>query len=374
VSEEGEHGELPEEEGSESVDPSPPGPQEGGNGSQPSPDSADASPAPGSMGDGLELEARTREGALEKLKRALAEREVPTPQLEGYPLHKARKILELTGIDPARLKLRLTDSVEDRGRVLRQFPMQGDMLDLDDDKQPVELTVAERSPLGFLPGLYQRTDLTGRNFVHDFLWITTHLQFQTEEKLDNLEHYFDPHECPPEFLDYLASWVALSLESDWPEFKRRSLIKKAVELYHLRGTPRGLRVYLRIFTGVDPVIIENAWPFDGVVVGISSTVGEDMVLMHAVNRAHTFVVHIPLPIDDVDDDMIRRIHRIIEQEKPVHTDYYLTFAEPEEESIDTGLVVGVSSTIGVDTWVEGDAAAYETYYGADDGMESASES
>ncbi len=341
------------------------------------PDVGTGSAAPADdAGDGLEVVARGREGALERLKKALAAREVPMPTLEGYPLRKARKILALSGIDPARLRMRVHEHVHERGSVVKQRPRPGAKVDLEDPAQKIELTVADRSVVNYLPQIYQRSDLTGRSFVRDFLWIVQHLQFETDEKLENLDQYFDPHECPKEFLDYLASWVALTLEAGWPETKKRSLIKKAVELYHLRGTPRGLRVYLRIFTGVDPVIIENAWPFEGFVVGVSSTVGVDTVLTHQVDRAHTFVVHIPLPIDDVDIDTIRRIHRIIEQEKPVHTDYYLTFAEPEDDGddADTGITIGVTSTIGVDTWIKGDAAEPFDPLGGDEGsMTSADE-
>lgn len=339
-----------------------------GNGSAP------VTPGPAGSGagdgDGLEVVARGREGALEKLKKALASREAPMPTLEGYPLRKARKILALSGIDPARLRLKMHEHPLERGTVVKQRPKPGARVDLEDEGQKVELTISDRSVVGYLPQIYQRSDLTGRSFVRDFMWIVQHLQFQVDEKLENCEQYFDPHECPPEFLEYLASWVALTLEAGWPETKKRSLIKKAVELYHLRGTPRGLRVYLRIFTGVDPVIIENAWPFEGFVVGLNSTVGVDTVLMHTVNRAHSFIVHVPLPIDDVDADTVRRIHRIIEQEKPVHTDYYLTFADPEErdDDGDTGITIGVTSTVGVDMWIKGEEAEAFDPLGGDDGL------
>ncbi|RMG06373.1 MAG: hypothetical protein D6731_25945 [Planctomycetota bacterium] len=316
----------------------------------------DPAPGGGSAGDGLELGRLRRESALERLKKALAEREVPAPQLEGYPLWKARKILDLVRIPAERLQLKLVESEQPRGTIVSQRPRPGQKIDLEDPRQKIELQIADSSILHYLPQIYQRSDLTGRNFVADLLWIMQHIQAQTEWKLEHLHHYFDPHECPPEFLDYLASWVALTLEDDWPELKRRSLIKKAVELYHLRGTPRGLRVYLRLFTGVDPLIEENAWPFDGLVVGVTSTVGVETVLMHSVQRAHAFIVHIPLGIDEVDVETVLKIHRIIEQEKPVHTDYYLTFAEPEEEERDTSFTIGITSTIGVDAWLQGEAA------------------
>lgn len=317
--------------------------------------------------DGLELGALRRQSALEQLKKKLAEREVPLPQLEGYTLQKARKILELVGVGADRVRLRMSESPLERGQVLEQRPAPGRKIDLLDPNQRIELLVSDQSLMRMLPQIYHRSDLTGRSFVRDLLWVMQHVHFETEEKLDNLERYFDPHEAPSEFLEYLASWVALTLEAGWPEAKKRSLIKKAVELYHLRGTPRGLRVYLRIFTGVDPIVVENTWPFPGFVVGETCTVGVDTVLTHRVNPAHCFVVKIPLPIGEVDNQTILRIHRIIEQEKPVHTDYYLLFAEREEAEFDGALTVGVTSTIGVDTWLQGDdAEAFFDPLGLDD--------
>jgi phage tail-like protein len=294
----------------------------------------------------------------------LAERAAPVPQLEGYSLAKARKILRLVGLEESRLRVKYVESEAERGEVVTQRPRPGQKIDLDDEDQKIELRVADASIVRYLPSIFNRSDLTGRNFARDLLWIFQHEFNATDEMLEGLERFFDPLECPQEFLSYIASWVALTLEDDWPEMKKRNLIKKAVELYHLRGTPRGLRVFLRIFTGVDPKIHENVWPFDGVTIGISSEVGVDTVLMHHVDRSHAFVVEIPLPIADVDAQTILKIHRIIEREKPAHTDYYVIFAAPEEKDVETGFTVGVSSTIGVDTWVGGEEA--EAYFPMED--------
>jgi len=281
------------------------------------------------------------------------------PQLEGYPLSKARKILRLVGIDESRLEVKYAESEVERGQVISQRPRPGEKIDLDDGASKIKLRVADSSMVRYLPNLYNRSDLTGRTSCATSSGSFQHEFNATDEKLEGLERFFDPLECPPEFLDYIASWVAFTLEQEWPEQKKRNLIKKAVELYHLRGTPRGLRVFLRIFTGVDPKIHENVWPFEGITVGITSDVGVNTVLMHQVEKSHAFVVEIPLPIDDVDAATIMKIHRIIEREKPVHTDYYVIFAAPEEKEVDTAITVGITSTVGVDTWVSGaDAEAY----------------
>jgi len=277
---------------------------------------------------------RQRESALTKLKRQLAETRIEMPRLEGYSFRKARKILDLCGFPLSRVQVRF---VEDHGRprytVTRQRPKPGDMIDLAQDIYKVRLEVAETNVIQMLPSIYQRSDLTGRNFLGDFLWVFQHVFNETEEKLENLETFFDP----------------LVLEEDWPESKSRNIIRKAVELYRLRGTARGLRLYLKIFTGVEPGIVEHEWPFNGVVEGIHSTVGVDTILMHSADRAYCFTVHIPLSAKEAGEGMIRKIHRIIEQEKPAHTEYYIVFAAEAEVEADLGIEVGLRSTIGVDT-------------------------
>jgi phage tail-like protein len=325
---------------------------------------------------------KKRESALEKLKRQLADNSAEMPPLEGYSLRKARKILQSAGFPMDRLRVRYIDSEEQRGLVVRQYPEQGEKIDLSNDLYQVELCVADSNVIEFLPSIYQRSDMTGRNFLRDFLWIFEHIFNDTKEKLDNIHTYFDPLETRSEFLPWLASWVAMVLEEDWPELKKRNLIRKAVELYHLRGTVRGIKVYLKIFTGVEPRILENHWPFEGIQVcpypmdprdpytgqeyadpevrksaahpeWKGATIGEDTILMPWVDKAHVFTVELPMQQDRIEVDQIKKIHRILDREKPAHTDYYLIFQPEPEKEEDFGIEVGIRSTIGVDTWTGG---------------------
>src|SRR5262245_65616576 len=59
----------------------------------------------------------------------------------------------------------------------------------------------------------------------------------------------DPDSTEPEFLPWLANWVALSLRADWNVATRRSFIGQIVPLYGLRGPKEGLRRMLRLYTG-----------------------------------------------------------------------------------------------------------------------------
>jgi phage tail-like protein len=75
--------------------------------------------------------------------------------------------------------------------------------------------------------------------------------------LDCLESYFDPALTPPDFLDWLAGWVGLSLDQNWSDSQRRALVAKAGELYRWQGTLRGLVEHLRLYAGVEPVVDDS---------------------------------------------------------------------------------------------------------------------
>src|SRR5262249_11205403 len=75
-----------------------------------------------------------------------------------------------------------------------------------------------------------------------------------EQILDRIESFFDPNQAPPDFLPWLASWVATSLREDWDDATRRRFIANIVPLYRRRGTKRALQKLLQLYLnpGADP--------------------------------------------------------------------------------------------------------------------------
>ncbi|SDI18765.1 phage tail protein, P2 protein I family [Actinokineospora alba] len=67
--------------------------------------------------------------------------------------------------------------------------------------------------------------------------------------LDCLWCYVDPALAPPDFLDWLAGWVGVTLDENWLMEHRRATVAHAVDLHRARGTARGLRAYLEAATG-----------------------------------------------------------------------------------------------------------------------------
>jgi phage tail-like protein len=65
--------------------------------------------------------------------------------------------------------------------------------------------------------------------------------------IDELPKLFKSWGTRPEFLPWLASWVALELEPKWTEYQKRKLITEIVSIYRLRGLEPGLHAYLDIY-------------------------------------------------------------------------------------------------------------------------------
>lgn len=67
--------------------------------------------------------------------------------------------------------------------------------------------------------------------------------------LDCLYGYLDPRLAPPDFLEWVASWVGADLDENWPMSRQREFAGRAVELYGIRGTVEGLRRHIALVTG-----------------------------------------------------------------------------------------------------------------------------
>lgn len=278
----------------------------------------------------------------------LNRRVVRVPDVVGRPLAKAQILLEDAGL--ANVVTLYRESYEDRDTVLEQRPTRGQMVY---EGTEVTIWVARRGYLESLPAIYRRSDAGGRNLVRELCFLFEHMFDSVERNLEDGWRFYDPHVSPVEFLDWLAGWTAFTLDLGWPETEKRALIKRAVDLYRIRGTKRGLALFLRLFTGHEPDIQENTWPFKGFRVEgegaeTGARVGLDSVVLPPVELAHCFVVNMPIKFDDVSPEMVIRIHQIIAMEKPAHTQYYLRFAEEQQEvELREFFAIGLRSGIGI---------------------------
>jgi phage tail-like protein len=279
---------------------------------------------------------------------ALNRKVVRVPDVSGRPLDKARILLEDSGL--SRIVVLYRESYEDRDTVLEQRPARGQMVY---ETTEVTLWVARRGYLEHLPAIYRRSDAVGRNLVRDVCFVFEHMFDSIERNLTDGWRFYDPHVAPPEFLDWLARWTAFTVDHGWPEEQRRALVKRAVDLYRIRGTKRGLTLFLKLFTGHEPDITENTWPFkgfrlEGEDAEEGARIGLDSVVLPPVELAHCFVVTMPIKFEEVTPETVILIHQIIQLEKPAHTNYLLQFTEEKGEvELREFFAIGLRSGIGI---------------------------
>ena len=268
---------------------------------------------------------------------------VRVPEVMGHHVDKARILLEDAGL--SKIVVLYREAYEDHDTVVDQRPARGQMVY---DGTEVVVWVARRGYLQHLPALYRRSDAVGHNVVRDVCWLLEHMFGRLEKTIEHNHLYYDPHTTPGEFLSWLASWMAFTVDLDWPEARKRALIKRAVNLYRIRGTKRALALFLTLFTGYEPTIDENVWPFKGFRVDSEARIGIDSVILPPVNLAHCYIITIPVKFDDVTPDLVFRVHQIVSLEKPVHTHYYLRFLEEEGDvELREFFVIGQRSGIGI---------------------------
>jgi len=271
------------------------------------------------------------------------------PPLLGLPLAQARRVARKRA--EARLEFKLVDSEEKALTVVRQYPEPGDPLP---PSRLVKVEIATRPWIDYLPGIYQDADEENADFLRRFLLISAHLTSGVEENLEFVHELFDPRITNEKWLPWLASWLAMPLLEGWDEEKRREIIQRTPELYRKRGTAEGLKLALRLFADVKAEIHEGEWPYPGLVIGRSSTIGKDTVLSPPVFISQCFTVELPDKKEQISRERLRTVQALVETEKPAHAHYALVFerTEPVYETVPF-LQVGKTGCIGVDARIGG---------------------
>jgi phage tail-like protein len=104
-----------------------------------------------------------------------------------------------------------------------------------------------------LPAVYQEED----PFVGRFTAGLDDVLAPVIATLDNLDAYVDPMLAPPDFLEWLAGWVGVTVNDNAPVALHRATVARAAELHRMRGTVAGLRTALELLTGGEVAVTES---------------------------------------------------------------------------------------------------------------------
>jgi phage tail-like protein len=177
--------------------------------------------------------------------------------------------------------------------------------------------------LNFVPDLYKEVDFIGR-----FLKIFETAFEPAVQQLDLLWSYLDPLTAPESLLNFLAHWVGWEMTPHIGIERQRYLISQAVTIYRWRGTKKGLRFYIHLYTGLPldedkereedkHIMIKDTFG-QGLIMG-KTRLGEDSLL--GGGKPYYFVVRLrPQFPGQIDKNLIRKI---IDTEKPAFCTYDL---------------------------------------------------
>jgi phage tail-like protein len=133
--------------------------------------------------------------------------------------------------------------------------------------------------------------------------------------LDCMDTYFDPDLAPPDFVDWLASWVGLDVDETWTVERRRQLIEEAAVLYRIRGTAAGVAAHVALYAGATPEIVDSggcSW---------SQSAGSPMP---GSAQPHLTV---RLVVDDAAGIRRSTVSRIVDASRPAHVPFDLELLE-----------------------------------------------
>jgi phage tail-like protein len=111
--------------------------------------------------------------------------------------------------------------------------------------------------LSRLPGVYARRDAEGSGFLRTWLEAFRAELGDRELEIAHLARRLDPALAPRSHLDWLAGWIAFDFPAGADTDRKRALLLDASRLYELRGTVRGLREMVRLYSGVECEIVET---------------------------------------------------------------------------------------------------------------------
>ena len=124
--------------------------------------------------------------------------------------------------------------------------------------------------------------------------------------LDCIDTYLDSSLTPDDFVDWLASWVGVEVDENWPLEKRRNLIDEAVGLYRVRGTAAGLAAHVALYTGSTPEMSDSG--------GCAWSQTADTALPGSAEAALT----VRVLVDDPASVSLATLERIVAASRPAH--------------------------------------------------------
>lgn len=235
----------------------------------------------------------------------------------------------------------------------------------------------------YLPAVFSEGPESA-DFFARFIEIFDRARAGALDPLEKLPAYFDPFATPTadrgeagaDFLDWLGGWIGLALDRNWTVERRRRLVAQAPALFRIRGTVKGLKRHVALYTGTEPQVVEHfrlrRWLSldEGRLGDASALWGPEIVRRLQLDAyseigsfqlidggdpltdpfdafAHRATLYVPAG-DGFGDADLAALEAIIELAKPAHVEIDVRLMRPRFV-IGCDLVLGINTVLGRDT-------------------------
>lgn len=107
----------------------------------------------------------------------------------------------------------------------------------------------------YLPELYQK-EMGNDSFLDRYLAIFQSLYDDLGDQIRDIPEYLDPAMAKKEVLEWMTDWLDIEDPYMWNESQLRFLLEHAMEFHAARGTKRGIELFVELYTGEKPFVIE----------------------------------------------------------------------------------------------------------------------
>lgn len=236
----------------------------------------------------------------------------------------------------------------------------------------LEITFPRNTSLRMLPAVYS-TDAGGRDFNERLLSLFDAMRDEIKGEIRALGSVIDPRTTDAaskrDFLDWLGTWFNLELYRVWPVERRRAVLHRAGDLFKLRGTARGIELFVQLALGRKITIVESFvdrhWWFAShsrlgssvlfgpQIVGRAALDGTDLLSTKVINstptpmldpfavRANRMIVYAAGCAESGAADDLTMVQKVIDVQKPAHVAACIVSATPD-------MRLGVNARLGLD--------------------------
>lgn len=135
--------------------------------------------------------------------------------------------------------------------LLEIYPQTEDVIELGD----FMVSFPVQSWTTYLPEIYQK-EMGNNSFLDRYLSIFQSLYDDMGSQIRSIVSCLDPRTAGYEYLGWMAEWLDVEEPHMWNERQLRFLLEHAMEFQEFRGTRRGIELFVELYTGEKPFVVE----------------------------------------------------------------------------------------------------------------------